>query len=269
MAEPGWDVPASSPRSLWDAHAACPQCPHMPCSGGSQGGQGSCAGLQGGWRGCTHQLDRDHQDSLEREGPITQIKEIFQAGSEQLQHHGVVLPTGAKVVNLRNSFCKRWSRGCAGLQQGHAVTARPLPDRDRGCRGGDVPALPSLHRQPGSALGSRGREAAPSASLTLLQGRWGERTKSKEIKDEMRRLCKTSLSLQSRWAGAQAGSEAAESHLGKTSLPAVPLAGSSPGQLSPAPYLHCRAVCRTDTPGAAGEPGILWVPWQRERRTVK
>lgn len=139
----------------------------------------------------------------------------------------------------------------------------------QGLQRGDVPALPSLHSQPGSVLGSSGKEAAPSASLTLLRGWGGGRTKSKEIKDETRLLCKTSLSLQSRWAGAQAGSEVAESHLGKASLPAVPLAGSSPGQLSPVPYLHCRAVCRTDTPDAAGGPGILWVPWRRERRTVK
>lgn len=228
----------------------------------------SCAGLQGRQRCCTHQLDRNHQDGLEREGPITQIEEIFQAGSEQLQHHGVVLPTGAKVVNLRNSFCKRWSRGCAGLQQGHAVTATPLPDRDRGCRGGM-----SLHCPPCTAsLALLSAAAGRGSSICIpdsAAGVGGGRTKSKEIKDETRLLCKTSLSLQSRWAGAQAGSEVAESHLGKASLPAVPLAGSSPGQLSPAPYLHCRAVCRTDTPDAAGGPGILWVPWKRERRTVK
>lgn len=102
------------------------------------------------------------------------------------------------------------------------LSQQAIAGQGKGLQRGDVPALPSLHSQPGSALGSRRREAAPSASLTLLQGWWGERTKPKEIKDGTRCLCKTSLSLWSRWAGAQAGSEVAESHLGKISVPAVP-----------------------------------------------
>lgn len=55
--------------------------PLLPLSfpAGSPGAPRSPGGCAAGasWRCCAHQLDRDHQDGLEREGPITQIKEIF------------------------------------------------------------------------------------------------------------------------------------------------------------------------------------------------
>lgn len=63
-----------------------------------------------------HQLDGDHQDGFEGEGAVAQIEQILQAGAQQLQHHGVVFPAGAEVVNLRNSFCERGAGGWGGSE---------------------------------------------------------------------------------------------------------------------------------------------------------
>lgn len=52
----------------------------------------------------THKLDGYHEDSLQRKGPVTKVKEVLQAGSQQLQNHGIVLPTGAEVEHLGHTF---------------------------------------------------------------------------------------------------------------------------------------------------------------------
>lgn len=52
----------------------------------------------------THQLDGYHEDSLQGKGPVTKVKEVLQAGSQQLQNHGVVLPTWAEVEHLWYTF---------------------------------------------------------------------------------------------------------------------------------------------------------------------
>lgn len=77
MGEPGWDEPVLSPIPC-----GMPMVPTHPLLQGQPGGPEEPCRAAGRWRGCTHQLDRDHQDGFEREGPITQIEEIFQAGSE-------------------------------------------------------------------------------------------------------------------------------------------------------------------------------------------
>lgn len=51
------------------------------------------------------QLDGDHEHRLECERAITQVKQVLQARPEQLQHHGIVLPTRAEVVDLRDALC--------------------------------------------------------------------------------------------------------------------------------------------------------------------
>lgn len=51
------------------------------------------------------QLDGDHEHRLEREGAVAQVEEVLQAGPQQLQHHGVVLPARAEVVDLRDALC--------------------------------------------------------------------------------------------------------------------------------------------------------------------
>lgn len=53
----------------------------------------------------SYQLYGYHEDGLEGEGAVTEIKQVFQAGPQQLQHHGIVLPTWPKVVHLRNTLC--------------------------------------------------------------------------------------------------------------------------------------------------------------------
>ncbi len=53
---------------------------------------------------CTHQLNGHHQDGLEGEGSVTQVKEILKTGAEQLQNHGIVFPTGPKIENLRQTL---------------------------------------------------------------------------------------------------------------------------------------------------------------------
>ena len=42
---------------------------------------------------------------------LAQVKEVFQAGSQELQHHGVVLPTWTKVINLRDPHCMEEGEG--------------------------------------------------------------------------------------------------------------------------------------------------------------
>lgn len=52
----------------------------------------------------THQLNGDHQDGLEGECSVTQVKEILKTGAEQLQNHGVVFPTGPEIEDLRQTL---------------------------------------------------------------------------------------------------------------------------------------------------------------------
>lgn len=51
------------------------------------------------------QLDGDHEHRLERERAVAQVEQVLQAGPQQLQHHGVVLPAWAKIVDLRDALC--------------------------------------------------------------------------------------------------------------------------------------------------------------------
>lgn len=65
--------------SLQGPHAATVPTHHPapPGKSAARRARVSYAEPQARWRCRAHQLDCDHQDGLEREGPITQIKEIF------------------------------------------------------------------------------------------------------------------------------------------------------------------------------------------------
>lgn len=52
----------------------------------------------------TDQLNCDHEDGLEGKGSVAEVKQVLQTGAQQLQHHGIVLPTRPKVVHLRNTL---------------------------------------------------------------------------------------------------------------------------------------------------------------------
>lgn len=69
----------------------------------------------------TNQLDGDHQDGFERESPVTQVEEVLQAGPQQFQHHGVVLPTWTEVEYLGQALCW-WAGGEQVSEPGQKTT---------------------------------------------------------------------------------------------------------------------------------------------------
>ena len=50
----------------------------------------------------TYHLLRYHDDSLDRELPVAVIKQVFQAGSEQVDDQDVVEPFLAEVIDVRD-----------------------------------------------------------------------------------------------------------------------------------------------------------------------
>lgn len=86
-----------------------------------------CFGHQGGRQYnvsvASHQLYGDHEDGLEGEGAVAEVEQVLQAGPQQLQHHGVVLPAWAKVVHLRDALC--W--------QGGNITTKLTSVTDQAC----------------------------------------------------------------------------------------------------------------------------------------
>ena len=49
--------------------------------------------------GSTHQLICKQQNRLETELPVTEVEEVFQAGAEEVEDHGVVVTLGAEPAN--------------------------------------------------------------------------------------------------------------------------------------------------------------------------
>lgn len=82
--------------------------PECVCVGGGLGAQAQTQtrSAHPAYRTPPHQLDSDHQHRLQCEGAVAQVEKVLQAGPQQLQHHGVVLPTRAEVVDLRDSLCE-------------------------------------------------------------------------------------------------------------------------------------------------------------------
>lgn len=55
----------------------------------------------------SHQLYGYHEDGLQGESAVAEVEQILQAGAEELQDHGIVLPTWPEVKHLRDTFCRR------------------------------------------------------------------------------------------------------------------------------------------------------------------
>lgn len=55
--------------------------------------------------GLTYQLNSDHQNSLKREFPITQVEQVLEARAEKFHDQGVVFAARPEVVHLRYALC--------------------------------------------------------------------------------------------------------------------------------------------------------------------
>jgi len=53
----------------------------------------------------TDQLYGEHNDGLEWECPVAQIKQVFQCWAKQFQHQSVVLTTRSEVVDVWKAIC--------------------------------------------------------------------------------------------------------------------------------------------------------------------
>lgn len=116
-------------------------------------------------------------------------------------------------------------QGCSRAmlsQPGHSWTGK-------GAAEGGCPCT-ALSAQPAWLCSwQQGEGGSSICSPDCCRGGGGKELNQKRSKMRQGVCVKPALSLWSRWAGAQAGSEVAESHLGKISVPAVPQQAASQG----------------------------------------
>ena len=60
------------------------------------------------------ELVREKQDGLQREFAVAEVEEVFQAGSQEIKHHGVVVTFGPEPADEGDSHssCQRFVHAC-------------------------------------------------------------------------------------------------------------------------------------------------------------
>jgi hypothetical protein len=57
----------------------------------------------------SHHLLRNHDNRLDREPPVAEVKEILQTGSKEVNDQNVVEPFLAKIIDIRYSgYANQW-----------------------------------------------------------------------------------------------------------------------------------------------------------------